>query len=282
MAVLKPIEVVFLQPGTALYALRCSLKVQSCWDNIGQSLVQRIQIWWRFVQTAVWEWNPGACNPVSHPEHHLHRTQADRGHSYTRDQAAELPGSSEPMFAQQLKGSAPSHSFIKCAVVQGTGPQSYSSKVLGDTFLPQVSSKTKPKLTLQPHRPSQTRRRLSHLPGSTLYSCTAAWNRNKLQGSLGTETNSMSNHLSAGSPQVYRLCQISARLLVASPAHTVMASEEEEGVDPLYPQISTDCTLAQKFRSDYMLRTTWIVFCRSMHESWLAAAMYECFGEYFS
>lgn len=106
------------------------------------------------------------------------------------------------LVAQQPKGFAPSHSFRKCAVEQGTGPQSSSSKVLGDALLLQVSSKTKPKFTLEPHRPNQAGRWLSHLPGSTLYSCRAAWKRDKLQGSLGTETNSVSNHLSAGSPQV--------------------------------------------------------------------------------
>lgn len=111
--------------------------------------------------------------------------------------------------AQQPEGFAPSCSFRKCAVERGTGPQSWSSKVLGDALLPRLSSKTKPKYTPEPHRPKQTGQWLSHLPGSTLYSCRAAWNRDKLQGSLGTETNSVSNHLSAGSPQVQRLCQVS-------------------------------------------------------------------------
>lgn len=60
----------------------------------------------------------------------------------------------------------------------------------------------------------------------------------------------------------------------------MMAGEEEGGVDPLYPQMSTDCNSAQKFRSDYELRRTQTMFCRSRQEGWLAAATYECFGEY--
>ena len=89
---------------------------------------------------------------------------------------------------------------------------------VGDALLPQESSKTRPKFIVEPHRPPQAGWWLSHLPGSTLCSCRAAWNRDKLQGSLGRETNSVSNHLSAGSPQVESLCQVSARFLAASPA----------------------------------------------------------------
>lgn len=85
-----------------------------------------------------------------------------------------------------------------------------------------------------------------------VYSCRATWNRDKLQGSLGTETNSASNHLSAGSLQVQRLCQVCIRLLAASPVQMRMASEEEGGVDqsyPLYSQMSAGCTPASKFGS---------------------------------
>lgn len=156
--------------------------------------------------------DPGACNPLSHA-----RALSSESCKLAEATAVpERPSSRDAwqfrvhacfpalfhLLAQQPKGFAPSCSFRKCAVEQGTDPQSLSRKVLGDALLPQVSSKAKPKFTLEPHRPNQARRWLSHLPGSTLYSCKAAWNRGKLQGSLGTETNSVSNHLSAGSPQV--------------------------------------------------------------------------------
>lgn len=207
-AVLKPTEVVFLQLETALHGVGCSLKAQCYWDSVGRSFSAEETNTVMLCPHCRLGSDPGACNPLSHP-----RAPSSENTSWQRPAVPDRPSSRGAwelrvhacflalfhLAAQQPKGSAPSLSFRKRAVEQGTGPQSSSTKVLGDALLPQVSSETEPKFTLELHRPNQW---LSHLPGSTLYSCRAAWNRDELQGSLGTETNSASNHLSAGFPQV--------------------------------------------------------------------------------
>lgn len=123
MAVLKPIEVVFLQPETALRALGCSLKAQSYWENVRQSFsAEESNSVTPCPNCCLWM-DPGTCNPLSCAQAPSSENASwQRPQLYQRDQAAEKPGSSEPMLAQQLKGSASSHPFMKCAVVQGMHP----------------------------------------------------------------------------------------------------------------------------------------------------------------
>lgn len=125
--------------------------------------------------------DPGACSPLRRAQHHPQRAQAGRGHRGTRDTRVQVcfPALFH-LAAQQPKGFVPSRSFRKWAGERGTGPRPSSSKVLSDSLLPQVSSKTRIKLTLEPKRPNHAGWWLSHPRASTLWSCRAAWNRDKL------------------------------------------------------------------------------------------------------
>lgn len=145
----------------------------------------------------------------------------------------------------------------------GTAPQPPSTWV---TLSSPGELQDQPKSTLEPQRPNQAGWELSHLPGSAFYSCRAAWNRDKLQGSLGTETNSVSNHFSAGSLQVEWLCQVSARLLVASTAQWWRLMERVESILFIHRCQQT----AQELSSDSELRSTWMCSAAAGREAgWL-------------
>lgn len=135
--------------------------------------------------------------------------------------------------AQQPKGFAPSQSFRTCAVEQGMRAQSSSSKVLGDALLPRVSSEIKPRFTLEPHRPNQARRWLSHLPGSNTIELQSSLEQRRTPGQPGNKDklwviiSRLVPHRSRG------FAKSPPGSLVASPVQMTMAGEEEGGVVPV-------------------------------------------------